>query len=163
MSQPKPQPQTPSLPADQGFTTPAEVTACSQPQPYQVALRNASGHVWQADEPVTVGGQDSAPTPKQILLSALGSCTAITLRMYATRKGWPLQDVRISLDFAPSQAFDAAPVIHSRIELIGPLDASQRERLLKIAGACPVHRLLTAPLQIDTTLHVALESESAVV
>lgn len=111
-------------------------------------------HVVYADEPLEDGGADSAPTPTELLLGALGSCMAITARLYATRKGWPLEGVEVALDverFAGRDyhAYDGdAAFVHEvrqQITLHGPLDETQRARLLEIAGKCPVHRIVENP------------------
>ena len=115
---------------------------------------SAGDHTFHADEPVQDGGTDTAPTPVQMLLGALGSCMAVTARMYAERKGWPLEAVEVSLDmerFRGSEYAgyegDAAFIHEIRDQIVfhGPLDVEQRERLLEIAGRCPVHRAIENP------------------
>jgi uncharacterized OsmC-like protein len=116
------------------------------------------GHEFIADEPASVGGTDRGPTPYDYLLGALGACTAMTLHMYANRKGWPMEDVVIRLRDARSHAADCEncekqPVgirrIERQIELKGPLTAEQRERLLAIADRCPIKQTLERGLRIE--------------
>ncbi len=118
-------------------------------------------HRLAADEPVAAGGDDSGPGPYDYLLAALGACTAMTLRMYAERKGLPLARTIVRLAHDKIYAKDCAECetkegmidrIERRIELEGTLDAAERQRLLEIADKCPVHRTLTSEISIVTRL-----------
>lgn len=120
---------------------------------YQTIIRTRQ-HVYHADEPVESGGTDTAVTPMEMLLGALGSCIAITLRLYAERKKWDLQGVELELDSERFSGKDYADYdgdemfvheVRKRIILKGDLDEAQRGRLMDIAGKCPVHRLIATP------------------
>src|SRR5438128_7038678 len=124
-------------------------------------------HLLNADEPTTVGGKDDGPNPYELLLMSLGACTSMTLRLYANRKGLPLEHVVVRLRHAKVHAEDCAECenktamidrIDRAIELIGALDEGQRTRLLQIAEMCPVHRTLSAKTDIRTTLAAAAPS-----
>jgi putative redox protein len=124
----------------------------------------AGGHSLLSDEPVLKGGTASGPSPYDYLLASLGSCTAMTLRLYADRKGWPLEGVEVRLRHRRIYAEDCEDcekktgridVIERQIALEGPLDAEQRKRLLEIADHCPVHRTLTGEIKIRTELVAA--------
>ena len=119
----------------------------------------AGGHSLVADEPASAGGLGSGLNPYDLLLAALGACTSMTLRLYAERKGWPLERVRVGLDHRRIHAEDCADCetkvglvdeISREIEITGPLDDGQRERLMEIADRCPVHRTLTSEIVIRT-------------
>ena len=115
---------------------------------YQVRLENGR-HVFGADEPVEQGGLDSAPTPDELLEAALASCTAITLRMYADRKQWPVEsiDVEVALERT-----DGKTVFSRNIHLKGKLDQEQKDRLLQIAKLCPVSKTLTGSIEVNSSI-----------
>lgn len=106
------------------------------------------GHRLRADENTEQGGDNSGPAPHELLLAALGSCTAMTLKVYAERKGWPLRDVRVTVRGTHA---DGAFAITRRLTIDGDLDAGQRQRLLEIADKCPVHKTLAGGITITTT------------
>lgn len=108
-------------------------------------------HVIIADEPEELGGQDQGITPTPLLLSSLGTCKAITVKMYADRKKWPLEEVilRLSQETKTSEQ-QQTTYIQCHISFKGNLDDDQKERLFKIAEKCPVHNILTNPIVITS-------------
>ncbi|HET7602623.1 MAG TPA: OsmC family protein [Gemmatimonadales bacterium] len=111
----------------------------------------ARSHGLVADEPTALGGTDRGPTPYELLLAALGSCMVMTLRMYADRKGWPLEGVEVRLRTTQSHEADCVQceenevgitTVERQLELLGQLTDAQRERLLEIADRCPVKQTL---------------------
>ena len=122
--------------------------------PYTVSLTDDLGHEWLADEPLDEGGANAGPTPKLLLLSSLGACTAITLQMYSTRKKWPLESIEVELQLNLASDPATGNDIVRRINLKGELSAEQRERLLQIANLCPVHKILTGEVRIASSLTV---------
>ena len=118
-------------------------------------------HRLTSDEPVDAGGADSGPSPYDLLLSALGSCTSMTLGAYARRKAWPLESVTVRLRYSRIHAVDCAECetkegmldrVDVDIELAGTLTGEQRSKLLEIANKCPVHRTLVSEINIRTHL-----------
>ena len=116
---------------------------------YVVSLQ-ARQHEVLADEPEAIGGSDQGLMPYELLLGGLGACTSVTLKMYAQRKGWTLQDVDVRLEMKIDKG--ETPVITRRIKVQGDLTPKQRDRLLQIANACPVHKLLSNPIDIETAI-----------
>ena len=122
---------------------------------------DAGSHTFYADEPADAGGDNAGPTPYELLLAALGTCTSMTLLMYARRKSWPLEDVEVRLSHRRDYMRDCEEcadkparidVIDRRITLKGDLDQAQRARLLEIAEKCPVHRTLEGTIRVTDTL-----------
>jgi putative redox protein len=118
-------------------------------------------HSLFVDEPQSVGGTDAGPTPYDLILGALGACTSMTLRLYADRKGIPLEGVRVRLRYSKIHALDCAQCetkegkidhVDREIEVTGPLTEAQRLRLLEMADRCPVHRTLQSKIDIVTRL-----------
>jgi putative redox protein len=106
-------------------------------------------HTIIADEPQDLGGSDLGPAPGELLVIALASCTAITLRMYANRKEWPLDNVHVEVDF---EKVENKTIFKREILLAGDLTEEHRARLLQIANACPVHKTLNNPIEVQTSL-----------
>ena len=119
----------------------------------------AGAHRLSADEPIESGGADTGLSSYDLLLAALGSCTSMTIGLYARRKNWPLQEVVVSLWHSKIHAADCAECetregridrIEREIQLIGSLASEQRSKLMEIADKCPVHRTLTSEINIRT-------------
>ncbi len=124
----------------------------------------AGSHHWVADEPTSVGGTGEGPTPYDLLLGALGSCTSMTLRLYADRRKWPLEGVVVRLHHQRIHRDDCVNCekqdvsiehVERTLELKGPLTDEQRNRLLEIAERCPVHQTLQHKMDVRTTLVAA--------
>jgi putative redox protein len=109
----------------------------------------AGPHTLRGDEPTDQGGTDTGPQPHELLLAALGTCTLMTLRMYAGRKGWPMGNTRVRLNGA--KAADGSYAIDRHIHFDAALDADQRTRLIEIADKCPVHKTLKGQIAIATS------------
>ncbi len=117
-------------------------------------------HVFVADEPEPVG-HDTGPSPYDLLLAGLGACTSMTVRMYAERKKWPLENISVALRHSRIHAKDCEDCetdtgqldrVDREITLTGALDDEQRQKLLDIADRCPVHRTLHSEINVQTTL-----------
>lgn len=119
----------------------------------------ANSYALVVDEPVGFGGTDDGPTPYDYLLAALGSCTAMTVRMHADRKGWHLESVRVRMKHGKIHAKDCEECetesgridrIELELELEGPLEEQQRRRLKEVSEKCPVHRTFGSEVLIET-------------
>ena len=157
-------PEKPPANVPEGVTRVAE----ADPDGFLQDVWAGPRHHLLADEPESFGGTDLGPSPYQLLAAALGACTSMTIRMYARRKGWPLEHVAVDVTHHRLHGADAEgaagegttgsasprslriDVFRRRIRLDGPLDEAQRARLLEIADRCPVHRTLTGEIRIET-------------
>ncbi len=117
-------------------------------------------HEWAADEPESVGGRDEGPNPYELLSASLAACATITIRMYADRKGWPLEGVSVDVKHGRIHAEDCEDCetqqgmidrLDKTVRIEGDLDDAQVDRLMEIADRCPVHRTLTREIQIVTS------------
>jgi putative redox protein len=108
------------------------------------------GQSFLGDEPVSAGGTGLGPSPHDLLSAGLAECTALTLRLYADRKAWPLEGVEVEVRHELQPEGTPRDLFHRRVRLIGPLDEDQKARLMEIAERCPVHRTLTTGSRIET-------------
>jgi putative redox protein len=108
-------------------------------------------HRLRLDEPIGLGGTDTGPEPPETLLAALGACEAITMKMYARRKGWALRDVHVRLT---ASTIAGVYVIRRHLVMDGDLEDGQRARLREIAGRCPVHRILENEVRVEDVTEV---------
>ena len=111
------------------------------------------GHILVADEPEDEGGDDSGPSPQELLAASLASCTAITMEMYAKRKGWDVGDVAVHVDYEPAQR--GSPTrFRMRVDFPKEVPEEQRDRLMQIAAKCPVHRALEGEVMFEETVEL---------
>lgn len=115
---------------------------------YQVQLENGR-HKFSADEPKELGGADTAPAPDELLEASLASCTAITLRMYADRKGWMIPTIEVSVSL---ERVEGKTIFSRQITILGEIAEEQRQRLLQIAKACPVSKTLLGEIEINSNI-----------
>lgn len=129
------------------FDAEAEETGLGK---FQLAMR-AGKAAFIADEPESVGGLGSGPTPFNLLSAALAACTTMTLRLYADRKGWPVERIRTGVTHRKDKAFDKPDIFSRRVEIEGAIDEAQHAELLSIADRCPVHRTLETGSRFEAT------------
>ena len=113
----------------------------------------AKNHIITADEPESVGGQNLGFTPTELLESSLAACSAMTIRMYADRKGWDLQKVIVDVGFKRNLSTQTV-TFRKEIELIGNLDSEQRQRLLEMGANCPIEKMLKGEIKIESQLKI---------
>ena len=117
---------------------------------HDVAIRE---HMVVADEPEENGGDDSGPSPQELLAASLASCTAITVEMYAKRKGWEIGDVAVDVNYEPAQR-GSPTKFRMAVSLPKELPEEQRERLMQMAAKCPVHRTLEGEVMFEESVEV---------
>tara|TARA_R110000782_G_scaffold102243_2_gene189219 strand:+ start:1691 stop:2095 length:405 start_codon:yes stop_codon:yes gene_type:complete len=131
--------------------TDSVVTVTLGAEPYATRV-TAGRHSVVVDEPGALGGKDTGPGPYDLLLASLGSCKAITARMYADRKGWPLEAVRVQLAHSRPEGRGGPELITAALAFDGDLTDDQRARLLEIAEKCPVQKTISGGLRVEATL-----------
>lgn len=129
---------------------PTEIQAFIGQNHYATTLDNGRCQII-GDEPPEDGGTDLGFSPSELLAAALATCTCVTLRMYADRKNWPLEDVKAKITFERDKTQNTSH-LKRELQLVGELSEEQRQRLMAIAELCFVHKTLTNPITIDTTL-----------
>lgn len=127
----------------------ASITANIEKELYKIEIKTPTGNILYADEPIEKGGQDKGFSPRELLASSLAACTCATVRMYADRKTWDLEKVKASIELIEE---DGQTKFTRKLEFIGKLDETQRKRLLAVANACPIHKMLTGTIAIETIL-----------
>lgn len=127
----------------------ANITANIKNDLYKVTVTSESGNTLLADEPMALGGLDLGLNPHELLGASLASCTLITLRMYANHKKWDLNEVNIQVTINTDEVTNET-IINRKLSFIGSLDETQRTRLLAVANACPIHKVLTNSIKIIT-------------
>lgn len=129
----------------------AIISSSIKKENYKIEISSPSGNVIIANEAIEMGGKNLGFSPKELLASALAACTSSTVKMYADRKEWDFQEVKINLklDFIKEENKTA---ISRKLAFIGNLDETQKSRLLDIANACPVHKILSNPIEINSQL-----------
>jgi putative redox protein len=110
-------------------------------------------HELVADEPEKAGGSDAGPSPQELLAASLASCTAITIEMYANRKGWDIGDIAVDVDYEPAQR-GSPTKFAMKVLLPKELPEEQRERLMQIAAKCPVHRTLEGEVMFEESVEL---------
>jgi putative redox protein len=127
------------------------ITAKIDTRLYRTEIKSASDNILIADEPQEIGGKNLGLNPTELLAASLASCTVITLRMYINRKQWEVSEINVEIDF-DRDSERSVSVFTRKIEVIGEVDDTQRQRLETIANSCPIHKTLTHSIEIKTTL-----------
>lgn len=125
------------------------IKASTAGAPYRIEIKSPTGNSIIADEPVANGGEDKGFSPKELLAAALAACTCATVSMYAGRKSWNLEQVAVAIEL---NEINGQTQFIRQIDLTGTLDEIQRARLLSVANACPLHKILTNSITITTML-----------
>jgi len=132
---------------------PADATATIGREHYRMEIRTRSFTLY-ADEPADIGGTDTAPHPVELVTGALAACVAVTARMYADRKGWPLERISVDAHHGRRREIDTGPLLDFfdvEFRLDGDLTDEQLGRLTEIAGKCAVHKMLRAEVPVNLT------------
>ena len=127
------------------------ITAKIDTRKYRTEITSGSGNILISDEPQEIGGKNLGMSPFELLAASLASCTLITLRMYIDRKEWDVSDLTIWVDFEKNEQHTVS-LFKTKIQITGNVDDAQKQRILKIANSCPVHKTLVNTIEIETYL-----------
>lgn len=127
----------------------AKISSSIKNENYKIDIKSPSGNTVIADEPIDMGRKDLGFSPKELLAASLAACTSATLKMYANRKEWDLQEVKIDVELNFIRE-ENKTIINRKLDFIGNLDELQKKRLLTIANSCPVHKILSHPIEINS-------------
>lgn len=125
-----------------------KVKANNGKENYLIEIKTLTGNKIVADEPVVKGGQDKGFSPKELLASALAACTSATVRIYCNRKGWDFKNIYVEIELIEEED---NTMFKRVLKFEGNISEEQRTRLLAVANACPIHKILTNSITIDTT------------
>lgn len=126
-----------------------KITANNGNENYLVEIESSTGNRITADEPEAKGGKDKGFSPKELLASALAACTSATVRMFCSRKEWDLKNINVQIELIEEQS---KTIFKRELQLEGNLDEGQRNTLLNVANACPIHKILTNAISVETAL-----------
>ena len=130
----------------------SSIKSKTQNENYEVEIKSESGHVLTADEPNELGGLNKGMSPDELIIAALAACTSATLKMYAQRKEWDLKEVYTDIEYVKGEKTGDLPTIHRDIKFEGNLDDKQKVRLMIIADKCPIHKLISGQVKINSEL-----------
>lgn len=129
----------------------AKAVSITRRESYKTEIKTGSDHLLVADESFQDGGRDSGATPTELLAAALASCSSITMKMYADRKKWPLEEAQVAVEFK-REGKDQKTVFYKKVTLVGDLAEEQGKRIFEISKKCPVHRILLGDIAIESEL-----------
>src|SRR5699024_4202174 len=129
----------------------AKAVSITRMERYKTEIQTGTDHQIITDEPIADGGRDTGGTPMELLAASLASCSTITMKMYADRKGWNLEEAKVTVELERNPETKIT-TFEKNISIKGNLDEEQRERIFKIAEKCPVHRIIHGELKIESKL-----------
>lgn len=129
----------------------AKAVSTTRMERFKTEIKTGSDHIFIADESFGDGGRDSGGTPTELLAASLASCSSITMKMYADRKQWPMEEVKVTVEFK-RDIQDSSTTFYKKIEIEGDLDEEQRKRIFEISKKCPVHRILLGNIGVESEL-----------
>ena len=126
-----------------------KVFASIKNDPYKIEIKSPTGNVVIADEPLDKGGKDTGFSPKELLVAALSACTSATLRMYIERNGWNISEIKVETELTE---LDGTSTFSRKLVFVGEVTEDQKKRLIVVANACPVHKILSSHIEFKTEI-----------